>query len=55
MNRDMKFQLSGWILFIVCAVLFLISSIQSGDLLLFFGSLVFLIACIFFIIPLIKN
>jgi uncharacterized membrane protein YtjA (UPF0391 family) len=52
MSFDAKFQLIGWILFIICAILFIISSIQSRDTILLIGSIVFLIACILFIIPL---
>lgn len=45
------FHLIGWLLFLVCAVLFVVSGLRAGDRLLVAGSLVFLIACIAFIIP----
>ena len=47
------FQLIGWLLFVLCAVLFLISGLRAEDPLLVVGSVVFLIACIVFILPLV--
>jgi hypothetical protein len=49
----MKFQLWGWILFLVCAGFFIASSIRSGDMLSLIGSVIFLVACVVFIIPLV--
>ena len=54
-NRQRKFHLSGWILFLVCAVFFIASSIEGGDILGLVGSIVFLVGCIVFIIPLIAK
>jgi len=51
-SRKRKFQLIGWILFILCAVFFISSSIKYDDILMLVGSIVFLIACVVFIIPL---
>jgi len=53
MKNEIRYQLAGWILFVICAILFLISSWQSRDMLLFVGSIIFLLACIIFLIPLI--
>jgi len=53
--QDFKLQLFGWILFILCALLFLASSIHNQDLIAIFASLVFLVACFVFMIPLIKK
>ena len=53
--QDLKLQLFGWILFILCALLFLASSIRNQDWIAFFASLVFLVACFVFMIPLIKK
>lgn len=52
---DIKYQLAGWVLFIVCAVFFIASSLKNGDTLTFIASLTFLAACIVFIIPLVIN
>ncbi|MDM8555639.1 hypothetical protein QUF75_12980 [Desulfococcaceae bacterium HSG7] len=54
-KQDLKYQLSGWILFILCAVFFLASSIKNQDTLTFIGSVIFLIACIVFLIPLLRT
>ena len=51
-GRDFKFQLLGWILFIFCAIFFMLSSLKHQDTLTFIGSVIFLVACIVFLIPL---
>jgi predicted membrane channel-forming protein YqfA (hemolysin III family) len=51
----MRFQLCGWILFIVSAVFFIASSIRAGDMLSLTGGLFFLVACLVFMIPLLSN
>ena len=50
-----KYQLAGWILFIICAIFFIASSLKNGDILTFIGSVIFLIACIVFLVPLVKS
>ncbi|MFC1988918.1 cytochrome oxidase subunit III [Chloroflexota bacterium] len=51
-----KFNLVGWILFVVCSGFFIFSAIQARDIWYLIGSIVFLIGCILFIIPLVvKN
>ena len=52
-KRILKFQLWGWILFVICAGLFIASSIKNQDMLTLVGSIVFLLACVVFIIPLV--
>jgi hypothetical protein len=52
-NRERKFQLSGWILFIVCAGFFIASAIKADDILVLAGSIIFLSGCIVFIIPMV--
>jgi len=54
-KRERRFQLSGWILFIVCAGFFIASAIHSHDALYLIGSIVFLVACVLFIIPLVTG
>ena len=51
-NRERKYHLLGWVLFLVCACLFIAASIKSGNTLYLIGSIVFFTACIVFIIPL---
>lgn len=53
MSRESKFSLWGWLLFIVCAIFFIASATINGDILYLIGSIVFLFACLIFIIPLV--
>ena len=52
--REVKFQLVGWILFVICAGLFIAASLRSGDRLGLAASIVFLVACAVFMVPLIS-
>ena len=54
-RHEIKYQIIGWILFILCAIFFIVSSLRNQDILSFIGSVIFLIACIVFIIPLIRT
>ncbi len=45
----------GWILFLVCAILFIASSIRNGDVLALIGSILFLVGCFVFMIPLVRR
>ena len=46
-----RFQILGWVLFIVSAVAFIASSIKNGDTLGLIGGLFFLFACFVFLVP----
>lgn len=48
-------ELWGWVLFLVCAVAFTAAGIRDGDVLITGGSLVFLIACVLFLLPWIRR
>ncbi len=52
--QGIKYQIVGWILFIICAIFFIASSLKNHDILTFIGSVIFLIACIVFFIPLVR-
>ena len=52
---DVKYQISGWVLFIICAIFFIASSLKNHDTLTFIGSVIFLIACIVFLIPILSE
>ena len=54
-NRERKYHLIGWGLFLVCACFFITASIRSGDILYLVASIIFLFGCVVFIIPLIKK
>lgn len=54
MNKDKRAELLhtwGWYLFIISAGFFITSSVRNGDMFGFLGSLFFLIACFFFLVP----
>lgn len=53
--RELLFHLAGWILFILCAVFFIFSSFRNRDPLALIGSLLFLVACVVFLFPLVKE
>ena len=55
MRREIKYQLAGWILFIICAIFFVASGLKNHDILTLIGGVIFLIACIVFLIPLVRS
>ncbi|MBE9514198.1 MAG: cytochrome oxidase subunit III [Chloroflexi bacterium] len=54
-NRERKFHLLGWILFVVCAGFFIASHAKADNLVGLIGSVIFLFACVVFIIPLVTK
>lgn len=50
-----RYQLLGWVLFVVCAVFYIGSSAKNGDTLALTGSVVFLVACLVFIVALVTE
>jgi len=52
-NREKRFYLSGWVLFLVCAGFFIASAVKGGNILGVVGSVIFLVACVVFIVPLV--
>jgi hypothetical protein len=54
-NNGDKHQIAGWILFIFCAIFFLASSLRNQDILTLLGSIIFLVACAVFLVPLIRS
>lgn len=51
-NRQAIF---GWVLFVVCALFFMAAGWKNRDLLTFLGSVIFLVACLVFLVPLIRS
>jgi hypothetical protein len=41
----------GWVLFLICALLFIAAGLRDGDLLITVGSVLFLVACVLFLVP----
>ena len=54
-QRTVKFEFWGWILFVICAVFFIVSGIKNRDAFSLIGSIIFLVACLVFIIPLVTK
>ena len=54
-KQEFSCHLWGWILFIVCALFFIASALKNQDPLTLTGSVVFLVACIIFLIPLLRS
>ena len=54
-EKEKRYHVAGWILFVICAVFFIASGIKNKDTLTFAGSIVFLIACVVFLIPLLRR
>ena len=50
-EQESRYQLAGWILFIVCAIFFIASGIVNRDPLTLIGSVIFLAACLVFLYP----
>ena len=55
LTADIRWQLAGWLLFMVCAILFIAAGLKHHDPLTIAGSVVFLVACFFFVIPLLTS
>ena len=49
---EKRLELAGWVLFVLCAILFVVDSIQSGTVVGLIASILFLLACLVFIFPL---
>jgi hypothetical protein len=49
-----NYQLLGWVLFIISAAGFIMSSLRSGDLFGLVGGIFFLLACVAFLAPFIR-
>ncbi len=54
-NRERKFMIWGWGLFVLCAGFFIAYSVEAHNILNLVGSIIFLIACVVFLIPLVMN
>jgi len=50
-----RFQLWGWLLFVFSALCYVATSARAGDLLGLAGGLLFLVACLLFLAPLVAE
>ena len=53
--NEHRAALIGWVLFVVSALFFTAASARAGDGLALTGSLFFLVACIVFLLPLLRR
>ena len=53
--RNETFNLIGWLLFIVSALGFMVSALKSGDPWALAGAVVFLVACLVFLVPFVRK
>jgi predicted membrane channel-forming protein YqfA (hemolysin III family) len=51
-KAETRFHLLGWLLFLVCAILFIIESVMARSTVGLVASVLFLAGCIAFLIPL---
>ena len=54
-NIEKVYHLLGWVLFLICAVFFILASIKDFNAFSLIGSIIFLVGCVIFIIPLVKK
>lgn len=52
-STRMKFELLGWLVFVVSAIFFVWAGVRAGDVVSTLGAVLFLFACFFFLVPVI--
>ena len=52
---EKRFHLVGWLLFLVCAVFFILHNLADSNVFGLIGSVFFLVGCVVFLIPLFYN
>ena len=50
-QKDRNHEFWGWILFVISALFFMVSSIRAGDTVGLLGGVFFLLACVAFLAP----
>ena len=55
LSRQERYDLIGWICFIISATFYTVAAVEFSSLTSLLGSLAFLIACFFFMIPLLRK
>jgi len=54
-RNNKRFHLLGWLLFLVCAIFFIAQDLDTGNVMGLIGSVIFLLGCFAFIVPLLKH
>lgn len=49
-KKRRRFELWGWLLFVVSALFFILASLRSGDVVGLLGGIFFLLACVVFLV-----
>lgn len=49
-KKSRKFELWGWLLFVVSALFFTLASLRTGDVIGLLGGIFFLLACLVFLV-----
>lgn len=52
---DRRINFFGWLLFVGSALGFLVSALRSGDIAALVGAVLFLVACLVFLIPFVRS
>ncbi|MDK2867320.1 MAG: hypothetical protein PWP38_1635 [Clostridiales bacterium] len=50
-----KYECIGWLLFLGCSICYIWSSYQNHDVVSLIGGILFFVACLIFMMPLIKK
>jgi F0F1-type ATP synthase assembly protein I len=50
-----QMDLLGWLVFLVSSLFFLLSGVRNGDVMGVIGSALFFVACVLFIVPLLRE
>ena len=53
-SKELRAQLWGWVLFVLCGLLFTLAALRANDIVSIAASITFLLGCLVFIIPLVK-
>ena len=54
-NKGPKAQLLGWVLFVICGVLFALAGVKAHDIVTIAASITFLLGCVVFMALLVKG
>ncbi len=54
-EREKKIQLCGWAMFVVSACFFIVASVGAGDPIGLLGGIIFLLAGLVFLVPIIST
>ena len=54
-RKDRNYDLWGWLLFVISALFFIVSSIKNGDMIGLLGGIFFLLACVAFLASYVGN